>query len=239
MKKVSDKQTKKGKSMYKNCRIGIVLMAFVCVFAYGMDDGLSELFCSDGQDAWCLVDTKEPAFRLIDNLMQQAKDMKKKALDAQTAYEQQKNVMFVLIRRTSPDFCCEVAESLNNNFQGTEIDPKRVYEYVDIPFNRGKYMLHDQMLSHLQKLLGAKKITEKQHRQLQYAFKTAESKEEYDAFCTDTLDKLMVDKKEAESFMQKYAQVVRYGINLAEVSRVARQFDEIELASCDQADDRL
>ncbi|MCX5925515.1 MAG: hypothetical protein NT124_04465 [Candidatus Dependentiae bacterium] len=225
--------------MYNNYRIGILLMAFVCVFAYGMEDISPELFCSDGQDAWCLVDTQEPAFRLIDNLMEQAKEMKKKALDAQAAYDQQKNVMFVLMRRTSPDFCCEVAASLRHNFQGTDIDPKRVYEYVGIPFNRGKYMLHDQMLSHLQKLLGVQKITEKQHRQLQYAFKTAESKEEYDAFYADTLEQLKVDEKKAESFIQKYGQIVRYGINLAEVSRVARQFDEIELASCDQADDRL
>lgn len=221
------------------CKKYSLLIALFFVSMRSMDDSSPKLFCSDEPGEWCLIDSKEPAFRLIDNLLEHAKEMKKKAPEAQAAYEKQKNVTCVLMRRASPYFCREVAESLNHNFQGTGIDPKQVYEFIDISFNRGKYMLHDQMLSHLAKLLVTKKITEKQHRQLQYVFKTVESKEEYDAFYTGSLELLMVDEKKAESFIEQYGQIIRYGINLAEVSRVAQQFDQIEPLFCDQGDDRL
>jgi hypothetical protein len=195
------------------------------------------LFFSDVADEWCLVDDKEPVFKNIETLLVQVKEVQEAASEAQDVYNQQKDSTLVLLRRASPDFCREVRESLHHNFKDTGINPERVYEHIGLPFEKSKYMTHTQILSHLKKLHISEKINDKQYRQLVYPFKTAESKEEYDALHTNSLEALQCEAEEAIALRKAFERTIKYGIILAEIHRICDQFEELKAPSCDPGDD--
>lgn len=197
-------------------------------------EDVPSLFCLEGQDGWSLVGGKQVAFGLIDSVMTQMVEIQQTAQDAQKAFNEQKDIICVLMRRTSPDYCYEVKESLKNNFRGTGIDYKAVYGAIGLSFEEAKEMAHTQISAHLAGLRDAGAITLRQYRQLGYPFKTAQSKEEYDAFCTNTLEQLMCGQEKQQELVQEFQKIIQSGPVLADIHRVLMQLEELKVPVDDE-----
>lgn len=220
-----------------------IKMLFLCVtFAttiLGMQEKLSvgengeqgalQLCLRDVQEDWCEVFLQEPVkFVPVkkDPLLVQAENLQKAVEQAQAVFTQEKDMFFVMMRRTSHNFCQEVEQALISNFQGTDIDHTRVYRFIDLTFRRAKSMSHTRILKLLNSWHRAGRLTDRQHRQLAYPFKTAESKIEYDMFCQGRLAELKLSEQAAQAMMQKFGKITGFGLRLADIEDFTRQLPE-------------
>lgn len=192
--------------------------------------GIPPLLCLEESDGWSLVGGRLPVFKLIDSVVAHIKETQKMAYEAQGAFNEQKNIISVLMRRTSPDYCQEVEESLKNNFAGIDVNHRAVYEYLGVSPDKGREMSHGQISASLAQLYDTGSITGKQYRQLCYPFKTAQSKEEYDAFLSNGLEQLRYSQAEQQVLLREFQQIIEYGPTLADVCRILMQVEEVRLS---------
>jgi len=198
---------------------------------WSMEERGAPQFCvGDVEDDWCMVDLQQAVKQVQpkkDPLVVQAQNLCKAVEQAQEVYAKEKDMFFVLMRRTSPNFCEEVEEALVNNFQNTDIDHKQVYRFIGLTLVRAKNMPHTRILKCLNSRHKAGKLTDRQRRQLEYPFKTAQSKEEYDMFCQGRLAELMLDQKTAQAMREKFSKITSYGLKLADLEDFSHQLQEI------------
>jgi hypothetical protein len=191
-------------------------------------ESAQQLYLSDEQD-WCMVHLQEPVKPMHvkkDPLLVQAENLQKAVEQAQAVFAQEKDMFFVMMRRTSPNFCAEVVEALINNFQGTGIDHTKVYKYIGLTLLRAKNMTHTRVLKYLSSKYSARQLTDRQYRQLAYPFRTAESKIEYDMFCQGRLAELKLSEQAAQLMLQKFGKITGFGLKLADLEAFTRQLPE-------------
>lgn len=152
----------------------------------------------------------------LQNEQENVKNLKEKI----KAADEETNLLFA---RMDPGYVTDVKKTMQNNFEKIDVKPEDVYAYLygsDDAAQAATYSYKD-ITNQIKSKLSAQDISEKDKkilRQIDYLFRTAAGKEQFDAYIKNELDRLAItDQGAIDKVNNLYQAIQDIKMELADV----------------------